>query len=307
MKINEFNNVVWCDLGIIILKIHSHSKWDAKMVYTCETRDPAKPIVNVYICRENDSIFNNPKTYRENAMRQGLYRGHHFGLPANLKYIDENNIAISHHDPGKIIWCYVIKYVLTLHAIKKDMLHIKGGAISYKGKSFLFLGRGGSGKTEIINALCKNGASFMANTHLLINDNFVYGIKSNVRVRDNGQDIYVPMNHLQEKNVCNEWMPIGGIFWVNYRTDGKTIIKKIPTNYALSNLQWFTESISNWEMKEDFVDYFGLDPFKFGEQMNKISKMLNSLCSNNIVYYLNADIFSDDGLSKTISFMESIR
>lgn len=32
--------------------------------------------------------------------------------------------------------------------------------------------------------------------------------------------------------------------------------------------------------------------------------MLNNLCTNNSIYYLNTDIFSADGLAKTISLLE---
>lgn len=306
MDIKQFNHVVWCDLEIIILKIHSISSWDTKMVCSCHIPGSTTPIINIYICHENDSVFDCPQSYREKIMRQGLFRGHHFGQPAGLKHMDDYNIAISHPDPGKIIWCYLIKYLLTLHSVRRDMLHIKGGAVALNGKSFLILGRGGSGKTEIINELCKNGASFMGNTHLLVDDQFAYGIKSNIRVRENGRDIYVPVDQLHNGNVYGGWLPIGGILWVNYRTDGQTIIKEIPVAEALPNLQWFAESVGNWELKEDIADYCNLDPFAFAAQINKINTMLNNLCTNNSIYFLNTDIFSADGFAKTISLLESI-
>jgi hypothetical protein len=302
----RFQHVVWCDLEIILLKIYAHSAWNTKMVSICDQPDLTKPFVNVYICEENDSIFDRPSTYREKVMYQGLYRGHHFGRPARLKYLDEYNVAIYHQDPGKIIWCYVIKFFLTLHAMKNELLHIKGGAVAYKGKSFLFLGRGGSGKTETINRLCKNGASFMGNTHLLVKNQGVFGIKSNIRVREDGADVYVPISHLHNDNICDEWLPIGGLFWVKYRTDGKTTIKEMPADYAFTNLQWFAESIGNWELKEDMADYCMHDPFVFAHRMNHVNELLKRLCADTPIFYLNTDILSDAGLSKTISLMDQV-
>lgn len=305
MDISEFHHIVWCDLEIALLKIHSFSPWDTKMVSTCQVPDLSKPTINIYICRESDVIFSNPKTYRENIMRHGSYRGHHFGRSASLKCIDDRNIALFHPDPGKIIWSFVIKYVLTVCAFQTNMLHLKGGAVAYGGKAFLFLGRGGSGKTEVIKALCKNGARLMANTHLLIDGDSVFGIKSNIRVRDNGRDVYIPVNKQNNFNTYDGWLPIGGVFWVNYRTDRRTLVESVPSSFAKANFQYFSESIRNWEIKEDIADYFNSDPFKFAEQVNRIDKMLNDFCESNDIYYLNLDIFSSDGMERLISVMEA--
>ncbi|WP_165368280.1 hypothetical protein [Phytoactinopolyspora endophytica] len=84
---------MWCDLEVILLKIHSLSPWDTKIVNSCHVPDLYKPTVNVYICREDDDILDDPRTYRENIMPRGSYRGHHFGPPARLKTIDDRNIA----------------------------------------------------------------------------------------------------------------------------------------------------------------------------------------------------------------------
>ncbi len=305
MDVSEFNHIVWCDLEIVLLKIHSFSPWDTKMVSTSRMPDLSKPIVNIYICREGDAIFDDPKTYRENIMRQGSYRGHHFGPPASLKCIDGRNIALFHPDPGTIIWSFVIKYVLTVCAIQDNMLHIKGGAVAYNGKAFLFLGRGGSGKTEVVKALCKNGARLMGNTHLLIDEESVCGIKSNIRVRDDGRDVYIPVSQQQNFNAYDGWLPIGGVFWVDYRTDGRIIVERVPPIYAKANLHYFSASIANWELKEDIADYFNSGPFSFAKQVNRIDKMLDDFCERNDVYYLALDIFSNDGMERVVSVMEA--
>lgn len=43
-------------------------------------------------------------------------------------------------------------------------------------------------------------------------------------------------------------LPIGGVFWVNYRTDRRTLVESVPSSYAKANLQYFSESIRNWEV-----------------------------------------------------------
>lgn len=72
MEIQQFKYIAWCDLGVILLKIHSYSPWDTKMVYTIDEPKLTKPIINIYICLESDIIFNNQKLYREFHARRFL-------------------------------------------------------------------------------------------------------------------------------------------------------------------------------------------------------------------------------------------
>jgi hypothetical protein len=307
MEASEFTHVVWCDLEVALLKVHSFSPWDTKMVSTCNAPDLTKPIVNVYICREGDPVFDNPRTYRENIMQRGSYRGHHFGRPARLKCIDDKNIALFHPDPGMIIWSLVVKYVLTVFAIRADMLHIKGAAVAHEGRAYLLLGRGGSGKTEIARTLCGNGARLMANTHLLVHGGSVCGVTSNVRVREGGRDVYVPPNHERGLPIYNDWLPIGAAFWVKYRTDGRAVVEGVPPRVAKANMRYFSESISNWEIKEDIADHFRSDPFAFAEHVNRTDELLHEFCESNDIYYANLDIFSPEGMDGLMSVMKTSR
>ena len=49
-------------------------------------------------------------------------------------------------------------------------------------------------------------------------------------------------------------------------------------------MQYFSESIRNWEIKEDIADYFNSGPFESAEQVNRIDKMLNDFCESNDIY-----------------------
>lgn len=306
MDMAEFSHIVWCDLEVVVLKVHSSSPWDTTMVNTCRVPDQSKPTVNVYLCRESDAVFDDPRTYREKIMREGSYRGHTFGPPARLKWIDQGNVALAHPNPGKIIWSYVIKYVLTVFAMRANLLHLKGAAVAHEGRAFLFLGRGGSGKTEIVKALCANGSTLMANTHLLVDGGAVRGVRSTMRVRDNGRDVYVSTDGAHSGEAPEGWVPIGGVFWVKFRTDGVSIVEAMPSSCAYTNLQSFAEAVRNWELKEDIADHFGSDPFEFAEHMNRVDKTLNDFCQRNAVYYANLDIFSREGRDRLMSAMGTV-
>lgn len=235
------------------------------MVYITDKPRLNTPVFNVYLCEDRPSELSSAKTYREIAMHSGYYIGHHFGKPAYLKWIDEYNMVLICDDPGRIIWSYVIKIVLTLFSYKQNILHVKGSTVEYKNKVFLIMGRGRSGKTEFVKTLCEHGAKMMGNTHAFIKDGMAFGIKSNVRVRTDGKEKYCLFGGDLNIPHCSGWLPLGGLFWIQYRVDGNNIISRLDINEAFHNLRWFTEAIGNWEMKEDIADYFGSDPIQFAK------------------------------------------
>ena len=307
MDTSELGHVVWCDLVVAQLKIHSRDPWNTKMVSTSRAPDPSRPTVEVFICAEDDDVFDGPRTYREKMMPRGSYRGHHFGPPARLRVIDDTRMAISHPDPGTIIWSLVVKYVLTVFAGRAGLLHLKGAAVAHRGRAFLFLGRGGSGKTEIVRTLTENGAGLMANTHLLVDDHSVCGVRSNVRVRDGGRDVYLPLDRPGHLAVHEGWLPVGAVFWVNYRDDGRQLLERVPPRVARANLRYFAESISNWEIKEDIADQAGSDPFVFAEHVNRTEDQVDAFCTDHPVYYANLDVRSADGKAALMEVLDAVR
>lgn len=185
-------------------------------------------------------------------------------------------------------------------------MHIKGSSIEYKGKAFLILGRGEAGKTEFAMTLCKHGAKLMGNTHVLVDGNHIFGIKSNIRVRDSDSERYISVTDNVDFPLFHSWAPVGSIFWVQYRLDGKNIIERMDEDCAYQNLRWFTEAIGNWEMKEDIADYVNSNPFQFSKYMETIDGMLRRLCNDNLIYYMNLDIHSSEGGEKVIDLIDAI-
>ncbi len=303
MQSENFNHIVWCDLEVALLRIYSKTEWSTELLNVCKTPKINKPVVNIFLCDKNDSIFDNPILYREKRMLEGSYLGHHFGESAKYKILDEYNIALYHKNPGKIIWCYVYKYVITIYARKQNLLNIKGGAVLYKEKAFVILGRGGSGKTEMIKVLCNRGAKIISNTHLLVRQNNVFGVQTQIRVRDNQEDVYIPFNafpFIEHKS----WFPVGAIFWVNYRNDGENIIKSMTSEEAFSNYQYFAEPIKNWEMKEDIADYYHSNPYEFSCHVMKTNRLLKNFCDANKSYYLNLDVWGNQGKEMLLNLIE---
>lgn len=306
MDLAAFDHIVWCDLELALLKIHSSGPWDTKMISSVPAPDGGdREIVNVFVCDEDDEIFDDPRTYREDMVSRGSYRGHHFGPPARFKVIDGHNLALAHPDPGTIVWSLVVKYVLTVFSLRRGVLHIKGAAVASGGRAHLILGRGGSGKTEMARAMCRQGARLLGNTHLLVDGDSVCGVRSNIRVREGGRDVYLPADRGHGPEADGDWMPIGSVLWVRYRTDGRAVIAPMPPDVAKANLRFFAESVGNWELKEDVADHFGSDPLDFGRSLSAADALLDALCRRFDVRFAQVDVFSQEGAEALVPLLQA--
>ena len=178
----------WTDLGLIALNIYSDiSLKDGMMSYKEKISGAhKKEIVRIYlydISRYYEFPFE-AVTYREKMMQKGYYIGHYFGDPIKIKVISFNEIHLCAKDYDRVLWSFITKYLITIFCIEKGYLHIKAAVAERNNKAFLIVGRGGSGKTEFLKKLCENGLNYVANTHSIINGNDVFGINTNIRIRN---------------------------------------------------------------------------------------------------------------------------
>ena len=166
--------IEWCDLGIAQLRIISTVFWKKKKVKVEESSRNRKKIINIYVLsnKEFQSKHFNSEIYREKMMQKGIYIGHHCGEPVNIKIVDKFNIIISAKDPDTIIWSFVYKYVLTILTIGSEFLHLKAGAVTYHDGAILIAGRGGGGKTTMIDRVCDENIRYMGNTHIIFSFTF---------------------------------------------------------------------------------------------------------------------------------------
>lgn len=294
----------YCDLEIATIKIHSTKEIDFKMVRTIDKYNPSLPIIDLILWSENDCIIANFHKYREKIMQTGYYVGHHFGKPVFMNFLSDSKILLRCENPEKIIWCYVIKIVLTSVAHKRRMLHIKGSSFEYKGKAFLVLGRGGSGKTELLREMCKEGARLMGNTHVIIDGWKAIGVKSNIRIREFNSERYLNIDMQKEMPLYDGWADIGALLWVQYRSDGKNLIDKLNSHVLYHNMRWFSEAVGNWELKEDIADSVESDPVLFARYMEELDNLVKQLSITQSAYYLNLDVRSYEGKRKVIDLLD---
>lgn len=297
----------WVDLKVLVLKINSNLELQSNMLKfqdSFKCKECAK-IVNVYIEDYNDfdELTYEPHTYREKIMNKGVYIGHHFGKQAKLFIKDKNNIYFCSEDYNRILWSYIIKYVLTIFAIENNMLHLKAGLVEIGGKGILIVGRGGAGKTEMIKFLCSCGAKYISNTHVILSDNNIYGVKSNIRVRNGNSEKYVGFDEIMKSEISDKCDSISKILWIGHTVDGSMMIKELNEKQMFYNMKQFSEALATWELHEDVYDFYNSDPILISKKLSEIDEKIEKLISSSELYYVKGDIKNNDSSKKLWDFL----
>lgn len=261
----------------------------------------------IYLFKEQKDFMKDweQSTYREQIMLKGFYVGHHFGAPAYYKLFDDAMVFVT-TDPNRIVWSFAVKYLLTVKSIQHGWLHLKAGAIEWNGRAILLLGRGGSGKTVLIEEMCKEKAKLVSNTHACVQGKMVSGMKTKVRYRENGTERFVDPRELLNGRVTNNRLEISGIFWVQYRTDDVVNIAPLNADVLYHNAKLFSEAICNWELKEDIVDYFQNDMEQVARTMHVLDSGLKELCNTIPAYYLNVNIHNPKARESVIKLLDQL-
>lgn len=306
----EYTYIYWVNLEVVVLKIHSAFELQEKMLKLRSdyVEDKKIDVVNIYIkdYKDIDDIDYEPGTYREKIMEKGVYIGHHFGKKAKLHIKDKYNIYFCAEDYNRILWSYIVKYILTIFSLENDMLHLKAGLVEIAGRGILIVGRGGAGKTEMINYLCSCGAQFISNTHVICKGRTAYGIKSNVRVRQ-GEKVeeYVNIDKLiklETRRRCDE---ICKVLWINHANDGRMLIEKLSKEQMYQNMKQFSEAIATWELHEDVYDFYMSNPQIISKKLNEADEMIKNITSTSELYYVNGDIKNEKSAQKLWDFLNN--
>lgn len=131
-------------------------------------------------------------TFRSERLRAGYYLTHYFGEPAYLISADNRYLVLGRR-LERILWPYLVKYLLTRFSIEQGSLHLKAAAFAFDGMATLLVGRGGGGKSVFLTQACVAGGAFLSNTHVLLSGSQVMGVPTAMRVRDD--DCFRPLIH----------------------------------------------------------------------------------------------------------------
>lgn len=275
--------------------------------FNCNQSDTESNKFRIFLFKEHKDFMKEWEliSYREQIMLKGFYIGHHFGTPVYYKLFDDAMVFVT-TDPNRILWSFAVKYLLTVKSIQHGWLHLKAGAIEWNNKAILLLGRGGAGKTVLIEEMCKEKAKMVSNTHACVKGKLVTGIKTKIRYREKGKERFIDPHEWLKGKVSHSRLEISAIFWVKYRTDEEVNIVPLNPNVLYHNAKHFSEAICNWELKEDIVDYLNGDLLKVAQTMQNIDSCLKELCHTIPAYYLNVNIHNQKARESVIGLIEQL-
>jgi hypothetical protein len=254
-------------------------------------------------------------------MAAGYYLTDHFGAPAYL-VTRGRHYWIFAEDFEPILWPYAIKYLLTLYSMEHGFLHLKAAGIAIDGQGALLVGRGGSGKTVLLNHLCSGArAQFLSNTHALINGNNLVGIRTAMRVRPD--EFFGPIiaarkltpgvnrsEYTADPVVDLGWSsvesaPIASVCLVDYKGSGHRVIREIERGTLFDYMEQFSFAVNVYGLKEDLLDALAGDVARFSIEMSQMRKRLRTLIDGSRCYYLSCDAADSGNLQAICSLLRA--
>jgi hypothetical protein len=251
------------------------------------------------------------RTYRGGKFSAGYYVTDHFGSPAYL-ITRPNHLWVFARDFALILWPYVVKLMLTIYAIERQVLHLKAAAIAHNGAGTLLIGRGGSGKTLLLTRLCQAGAQFLSNTHTLVDECTAFAVPTAMRVRNDplfapiiashrlpagiktGEYLADPLAHLGWRGCSTT--SLKNIFLLDYRTPQTRIIRELDRDVVFEYMEQFALALNVYGLKEDILDHLGGDIGSFALQMGRMRASLRALVNRCRTYYISCDVMQNENL-----------
>lgn len=242
--------------------------------------------------------------YRGKRMSVGYYLTDHFGPPAYLMSSGTHYwIFAESFEP--ILWPYAVKYLLTRYSLEHNLLHLKAVAVAIDGQGVILVGRGGSGKTILLNQLCRAGAQILSNTHTLLDGRTLLGIQTAMRVRpDEFFGPIIAARHLSPSIKASEYTadPVHDLGWsstesaplrcvclVDYKGRDHREIRQLDREILFDYMEQFSLAVNVYGLKDDLLDALGGDVIRFSAVMSQAKAKLRALLEGARCYYLSCD------------------
>lgn len=308
------------DLGPLVLRIVSDVPDFSVMSYFSSTARPTasatpgrEPDAEVWCVTTRDAPGHWPidQTARARGFLKGYYVTDHAGPPMQM-VSSGRRIVLFGPRPERIVWSYVVKWLLSRHAIASGAIFLKGAAFTLDGRGVLLVGRGGAGKTVMLTELCHRGAGFVTNSHALVMGTTLQGVRTSMRVRrgpgtadrvgaatrpalDSGQVVVDPTELFGAGPA--DPVPLGHIAVVHFRGPEWHHVAPLTPEEAYTVLEQFGLGINVYRLEEDHLDDLDGDYHAFAAAQSALCLRLRQLVQDVPCHSVATDVRADKNVA----------
>lgn len=225
---------------------------------------------------------------RARSFAGGYYATDHFGEPARLA-ADGRRYVVVGGEPDTIGWSFLVKYVLLRWSIERQALFLKAGAVVVEDTGVVLIGRGRGGKTTLATALCDFGATFVANSHVVVDNGMLIGARTAIRVRSGDFETLVP------PSACFSSIAAGPVAadvvcLVAHSGTQRLSIQPIGSAQMRDVANQFALGLNVYRLEEDLLDLLGGDYRAFAEVCASFDARLQTWIDNSVCLLVDADV-----------------
>lgn len=202
----------------------------------------------------------------------------------------------------RLVWPYVVKYLLLRHTATAGGLFLKAAALAAGDGATVVVGRGGAGKSVLVTGLCRNGATFITNSHVVLAGGAVQGVASTMRMRpgpwldqaattaalDPRERLVDPAEAFPHH--AGAAVPLHAVWIADFRAPGEHDVQQLPPDEAVGIVEQFAFGLNVYRLEEDLLDLCGGDYRAFAAQYGRMRAQLHAAVTHCPTYRVRSDV-----------------
>ncbi|MDX3165798.1 hypothetical protein PV516_18610 [Streptomyces scabiei] len=291
-------------IGPLTLRIASdQADFPALRYFSRAARMPVAtvPDVELWCLSDADPGLPADTTARALNFASGYYVTDHFGPPVRMSTSGNRIVLVGNH-LERLVWPYVVKYLLLRHTATTGGLFLKAAALAVGDGATLVVGRGGAGKSVLVTGLCRNGATFITNSHVVLADGAVQGVASTMRMRpgpwldqaattealDPSERLVDPYDAFPHH--AGTAVPLRAVWISDFRAPGEHDVQQLPPDEAAGIVEQFAFGLNVYRLEEDLLDLYGGDYRAFSTQYARMRAQLHAAVNSCPTYRVRSDV-----------------
>ncbi|MGW3498154.1 hypothetical protein [Streptomyces sp. NPDC001020] len=243
-------------------------------------------------------------TARARNFASCYYVTDHFGPPVHMSSSGNRIVLVGDH-LERLVWPYVVKYLLLRHTVTAGGLFLKAAALAVGDGATLIVGRGGAGKSVLVSGLCQNGdATFITNSHVILAGGAVQGVASTMRMRpgpwldqvgtasaaalDPSERLVDPYDAFPRH--AGAAVPLRAVWIADFRAPGEHDVQQLTPDEAVSVAEQFAFGLNVYRLEEDLLDLCGGDYRAFAAQYGRMRAQLHTAVNTCPTYRVRSDV-----------------